>query len=345
MRFLRIIAIGLLGCSQPAGNTDDDSGSEGDSAGSDACPVFGVDNAELSFENGDSKSVTVTNDCSGTGFLVVTATVFGDSSFVVTNSNPTISPGTSADITISFSAIDGVAHTASLKLQPQGLPPQTITLSGMGAQVNYPDDGYLESCEQIKTAYPSAADGVYGLGSGETQIHQAYCDMTAGGGGWTMCYTAREETVYLSTEQSYTGTYGTAGHRADCRNIEFTEVLYVNHDTAEKAWFTRQSATAVTLDGLGYNASGSEGGLFDAAGGVANTDYTYQLLVCDSWYYAAIFISGYESDCYKTCIDWCFDNDTPYFRTHYDYVWMSGIAFNENGIDNLEFKTMSVGIR
>ena len=90
-------------------------------------------------------------------------------------------------------------------------------------------------------------------------------------------------------------------YRSDCRSYS-SDILYHQHDTAEKAWFTSQSGVNLTIEGLGYSATyGSMNTLLDA-NGVATTDYDYQLNICDSsWMHTGIMMSGFTG-CIKTCI-------------------------------------------
>lgn len=51
-------------------------------------------------------------------------------------------------------------------------------------------------------------------------------------------------------------------------------------------------------------------GLFQG-GGIADTSYKYQLLICDVSFYSGFFISGYTSNCFKQCDHWCGDLGSP----------------------------------
>jgi hypothetical protein len=169
--------------------------------------------------------------------------------------------------------------------------------------------------------------------------------MTTDGGGWTMCLTERDNMPHISSEYTYRGTFGTPGYRTDCRNIPFSEILYINHDNGQKAWFTRQSPGNIVISSLGYCTNGSATGLWTAHG-VASTSYNYQLNICDCDMYVGLMMSGYTSNCWKACNNWCADTSSPYFRwdgsSSSDF---NGVAFNENGHRNVSSKTMSAGIR
>ena len=161
-----------------------------------------------------------------------------------------------------------------------------------------------------------------------------------------MCYSENADMVHIQTETAYTGGYGQAGYRTDCREVPFTDVLYINHNNGQKAWFYSQSGTPLTVSNLGYNASGATANTLFTPGGVAATGWNYQLNVCDQgWMWVGLMMTGYTG-CYKQCGSWCSDTSSPYFRTDGDNGGSyNGVAFNQNGHTNVGYKTMSVGIR
>ncbi|MBN1336830.1 MAG: hypothetical protein JXB39_12810, partial [Deltaproteobacteria bacterium] len=125
----------------------------------------------------------------------------------------------------------------------------------------------------------------------------------------------------------------------------FEEVLYVNESSGEMAWFSRNSGVRTTIAAAGYNAAGFLLGEWTGHG-VARTDTTYQLNICDdAWMWVGLMVSGYTG-CWKQCCHRCSDTSTDYYRTDGDTgSSYNGVSFAENGHHNVSDKTMSVGIR
>ena len=255
---------------------------------------------------------------------------------------PASTPTTEGLWVCSVTATDGTGNsgTANSSIYVEtGCP-----IEGDGSDITCPATDCLSI---IQDGYASLGDdGVYWLDPDGNGAYQAYCDMSTDGGGWTMCYTENGNMVHLQNETNYTGGYGQAGYRTDCSEIQFTDVLYINHGTSQKAWFYAQSNTPMTINSLGYNASGNTAGTFFTGGGVASTSWNYQLNVCDSsWMWVGLMMTGY-TNCYKQCGSWCGDVSSPYYRTDGDNGGSyNGVSFNENGHRNVSYKTMSVGIR
>ena len=126
--------------------------------------------------------------------------------------------------------------------------------------------------------------------------------------------------------------------------LKFSEIIFIDHQTGNKAYFKRRSRLSVTA-ASNYNKPASTYGLWDGEG--VNKNYSYQLLICDNYFYSEFFVSGYKK-CFKQCDHWCGDTITPYFRTaSTTSAYYKGVAFNINGhhphvVGN---RLISVGLR
>ena len=119
--------------------------------------------------------------------------------------------------------------------------------------------------------------------------------------------------------------------------------MFVDEQSKEKAFFTK-TGSPVTFSG-NYNEGADAYGLW-TAGGVASTQYNYQMLICDTTFYKGLHFSGYTNNCYKQCNHWCGDLSSPYFRTSaVSATSYFGVAFNENGHQRKSNRRISVGIR
>ncbi|KAL9973363.1 hypothetical protein ACROYT_G019813 [Oculina patagonica] len=199
-----------------------------------------------------------------------------------------------------------------------------------------------KSCQDIKTTFPHAQDGMYQVQpGGGLNMFWVYCNMTSFGGGWTMCYST-DNVVKLTAEVTYDANlpYGTNGYRTDCNNIQFREIIFVDETTGDKAFFTyKLSSTLVAAGNYGAQVS-----VLWEGGGIADTSYEYQLLICDTAFYSGFMVSRYTG-CYKQCGHWCGDSSSPYFRSAATSANFAGVAFNANGHRRLSSRLISVGLR
>jgi hypothetical protein len=104
--------------------------------------------------------------------------------------------------------------------------------------------------------------------------------MTTDGGGWQICYTTRDK-VRIASEVTYGFPFGVHGYRSDCRNVPFNDLVAINHENGQKAWFKRQTRSAIRASSTNYYVTGSAFGLWTGFG-VATTGYSYQLGICES---------------------------------------------------------------
>ena len=123
--------------------------------------------------------------------------------------------------------------------------------------------------------------------------------------------------------------------------LQFREILFVDETTGEKAFFSNKfNSTLVAADNYGTQLTELWLG-----GGIADTSYEYQLLICDTPFYSGFFISGKRPNCYKQCGNWCSDLTSPYFRSASTNGGLAGVAFNVNGHRLLSNRLISVGLR
>ena len=126
-----------------------------------------------------------------------------------------------------------------------------------------------------------------------------------------------------------------------CSFIQFTEIIFVDHQTGSKVYFKQRADQPITA-ALNYGNAAGTYGLWDGFG--TNNAYSYQLLICDIPFYSGFLVSGFTGGCYKQCRIWCGDHASPYFRTAADLSY-PGVAFNSNGARSHSKRLMSVGLR
>ena len=126
-----------------------------------------------------------------------------------------------------------------------------------------------------------------------------------------------------------------------CFFFQFTEIMFLDHQTLAKVYFKRRTNQSITAN-LNYGNRASTYGLWDGVG--VSDAFHYQLLICNTSFYSGFFVSGYRN-CYKQCDDWCGDGVSPYFRTASSDSHYFGVAFNTTGHIPLVKRLISVGLR
>ena len=129
-------------------------------------------------------------------------------------------------------------------------------------------------------------------------------------------------------------------------SFQFTEIIFIDEETKQKEYFSGASGQKIKPINSYSNEAAQPQGQWTAHG-LASGSYLYQLMICDNYFYSGFMISGFTSDCYKRCYNWCGDTSSPYFRTASTNPSYSGVAFNINGHspNTPPTKLVSVGLR
>ncbi len=144
-----LLTLSLAGC--VGGQLQFDSDTDGQHTDLDDCPTLQLEVDEVRFDNArinqeTHQSLLVTNACAGVEFLVLDASIIGDEAFSLPDPSISVAPGSTGALDVVFFASDEAVHTAELKLQPHGLPPQTIAVwgkvGGGGGEHDHDGDGY-----------------------------------------------------------------------------------------------------------------------------------------------------------------------------------------------------------
>ena len=108
-----------------------------------------------------------------------------------------------------------------------------------------------ESCSEIMNNGLSTGDGIYKLISSDLQEYNAYCDMTTKGGGWTLIISENggqnslDQFSYVSSGIALEDDYRSSLYTQE---LPFEEILWVNHNNNEWAYFEHFTNTVYTLN-------------------------------------------------------------------------------------------------
>jgi hypothetical protein len=167
--------------------------------------------------------------------------VVASAGFAVTaGCTPTLAPGASCSVTFQMPAAGPAgARTGTGLATALNGGGAVISLSGTRTAPNGTSGQPAANCKEIKDAYPASAEGTYTIdpdGTGPRQPFAVVCDMTTGGGGWTLvAKLTGQDSIMNRTNQSQWRQRNLIGNTSDLREenalgaayetVPFTDVL------------------------------------------------------------------------------------------------------------------------
>ncbi|MFZ5477312.1 MAG: MopE-related protein [Myxococcota bacterium] len=176
MRLLALLALGACGpatvkLGDTAGGEDVDD--TDDPTFTDACPNIGASESELIWSTipvgaESSRTVTVTNACSGETSLAISVRIDGDAVFGVTTTVSALAPGESGEVTVTYTPVDEVDSAGVLVIASNDpdTPELTVGLAGTTG-TDADGDGYSseaaggEDCDDGNPAIHPGANEVW----------------------------------------------------------------------------------------------------------------------------------------------------------------------------------------